>query len=86
VDVIRVLVHIDRLVLRGISRADAAAVSAGLQVQLQHLLAAPDAAGPLAAGGNRHRVRAGQVRISQRRGATAMGRAVAGSIVRGVIP
>jgi len=85
VDVIRVLVHIDRLVLRGISRADAAAVSAGLRSQLQHLLAAPDAARALAAGGNHRRVRAGPVRISQRRGATTMGHAVAGSIVRGVI-
>jgi hypothetical protein len=86
VDVIRVHVHIDRLVLRGISRADAAAVGAGLQAQLQHLLAAPDAARALAAGGNQHRVRAGRVRISQGHGAITMGRAVAGNIVRGVIP
>jgi len=82
----RVVLHIDRLVLRGVDRADAAAVSAGLKGQLQHLLVGPDAARALAAAGNAYRVKAGEVRIARHRGATAMGRAVASSIVRGVVP
>ena len=35
----RIVLHIDRLVLRGIDRADAGAVSAAIQAELQRLVA-----------------------------------------------
>jgi len=82
--VTRLVLHIDRLVLRGIERADAAVVSAGVRTELQRLLAAPDTARALAAGGSKYRVEAGEVRVA--RGGGALGRAIAGGIARGIEP
>jgi hypothetical protein len=80
----RLVIHVDRLVLHGVDPGDAAVVAAAVQAELQRALAAPHLAQALAASGNRYRLRAGDVRVDRRRGGAAMGRAVAGSIARGV--
>ncbi|MBT0959888.1 hypothetical protein [Denitromonas iodatirespirans] len=79
----RVVVHIDTLVLTGIDRHDAAAVSAGVQAELQRRLALPGAAVSLAEGGDRHRIRAGAVPVAPGSGARGIGHAVAAGIVPG---
>ncbi|MGH8720354.1 MAG: hypothetical protein ACREU4_00115 [Burkholderiales bacterium] len=81
----RVVLHIDRLVLRGIERGDAAALSAGVQAELQHLLAAPEAAQSLAVLGHTALLRAGTVRIAPTQGAAA-GQAIASGILRSMKP
>ncbi|MFC3284030.1 hypothetical protein [Litchfieldella rifensis] len=78
----RLVIHIDKLVLRGIDRSDAAAVSAGVQAELQRLLAEPGAASALIAGGDRYRLKAGPV-PSAPAGGRALGQAIAGGIVGG---
>lgn len=80
----RVVLHIDRLVLNGVDRADAQAVSAGLQAELQRLLVDPRVAGSLVDGGNRARIQAGTVADRTGGGALRMGRAIAGGIVKGI--
>lgn len=79
-----VVLHIDRLVLRGIGRTDAAAVSTGIQAELQRLLAEPDAATSLAEGGHRYRIKAGTVNIAQDADGRAVGHAIAGGVFKGV--
>lgn len=78
----RLVLHIDRLVLRGIEPHDAKAISAGLQAELQRRLATPGAVDALVEGGDRARLRlqthtAGQAPAS---GARALGRAIADGI------
>ena len=80
----RIIMHIDKLVLRGIDHADAAAVSAGVQADLQRLLAEPGAASPLTGGGHRYRITAGTVHVTHGTRGRAMGHAIAGSIVKEV--
>ena len=82
----RIVLHIDRLVLRGIDRADAAAVTSGLQHELQRRLALPGATPVIGADGDRYRVNAGSVQIARGLGAHAMGRAIAGRIVKRTKP
>ena len=71
----RIVLHIDRLVLRGVERADAAAVSEALQAELRTLLAAGGS--PLATQGSIHALQAGKVRVPHDAGAAGLGRAVA---------
>ena len=80
----RVVVHIDKLVLRGIERADAAAVSAGIEAQLQQMLVAPGMATKLVDAGDHHRIKAGVVDVSKAGGAQQLGRKAGKRIVRGV--
>ena len=77
----RIVLAIDRLVLRGVERADAAAVAQALQAQLQTLLAAGGS--PLAAQGSSHMLQAGKVRLPHGADAAALGRAVAARIAGG---
>ena len=77
----RIVLHIDTLVLRGIARADATAVSAGVQAELRRRLAEPGAARSLTEGGHRDRIRVGTVHVAAATGGRAMGRAIAGSLV-----
>lgn len=79
----RVILHIDQLVLRGVARADARALSMALQGELTRLLALP---GRLAALQGRHGaadLKPVQARVPQGAGPAAVGRAVAGRIVAG---
>ena len=82
----RVVIHIDTLVLRGIDRADARAVSAGVQAELQRLLATPGAAVALAAGGDRHRLITEPARLALGSSGAATGKRIAASIANGVKP
>jgi hypothetical protein len=82
----RIVLHVDRLVLRGIDRADAAGVAEGLQAELQALLAGEGAVAALASQHALHAVRAGTARLSQDADGAAVGRAVAGRIVQGSKP
>jgi hypothetical protein len=79
----RVVLHVDRLVLRGIARADAEAVSAGLRTELRSLLAGPEAVAALGALRALPAVQAGRARLPQDADAASVGRAVAGRIVQG---
>ncbi len=80
----RVVVHIDKLVLRGIDRADAPAVSAGIEAQLQQMLVAPGMAASLAGAGDRYRIKAGVVEFDRTGGAQQLGRKAGMRIARGV--
>lgn len=77
----RLVIHIDKLVLRGIDRSDAAAVAAGVQAELQRLLAEPGAASTLIEGGDRYRLKAGTIQSAPATGGRALGQAIAGGIV-----
>ena len=82
----RIVLHIDKLVLRGIDRADAKAVTAGVQAELQRLLREPGTAASLAAGGDRYRVRATPAPIALGASAASTGKRIAASIASGVKP
>lgn len=60
----RIVIHIDRLVLRGIDSTDAEAVSAGVSSALAEALGDPARRASLLAQGNRARVDAGTVKAS----------------------
>lgn len=77
----KLVLHIDRLVLRGVDRSDAAAVSAALQAELQSLLGAGGAV-TLATQGSTHALQAGRVHLPHGADATVLGQAVAGRIAR----
>ncbi|MDB6158419.1 MAG: hypothetical protein JWO04_2125 [Gammaproteobacteria bacterium] len=80
----RVVLHIDQLSLRGFSHADTAVFSDGLSSGLQSLLGRGDAAvDALSQHHASHFVKAGSVRVPHGGSAGAVGRAVAGRIVRG---
>lgn len=61
----RVVIHIDRLVLKGFRHEDRHAIAAGLQQELARLLADPQAAQGLPGLGNILRLQVGRVRVSQ---------------------
>lgn len=76
----RIFLSIDKLVLRGVDRADAAAVTGALQEELQRLLASGDAT--LATQASTRALQAGHVRLRQGDDAAALGRVVATRIAR----
>ncbi len=75
----RVVLHIDRLVLRGVDPADAAAVALALRTELGSLLA-PDAGAALAAQGSVAVRRVPQLSLAPGADPAALGRAVAAGI------
>ncbi|MDO9598366.1 MAG: hypothetical protein Q7J47_11665 [Azoarcus sp.] len=87
----RIVVHIDRLVLRGIDAGDAAAVSAGVQAgveaELQRLQGEAGAAAHLAAGCHLARISAGSVQLGANSTGSdtghQIGQAIAGGIAGG---
>jgi hypothetical protein len=82
----RIVLHIDRLVVHGIDRADAVGVAEGLQAELRALLAGEGAVAMLASHHALHAVRAGTARVAQGGDAASVGRAVAGRILQGSKP
>lgn len=80
----RVVLHIDQLILRGFERADAAAVSAGVQKQLKSMLIEPNAPASLTSGGDRFRIKAGTAQVEQAGGAPGIGRSIGRQIVKGM--
>nr|WP_298143354.1 hypothetical protein [uncultured Pseudomonas sp.] len=82
----RIVLHIDRLVLRGIDPHDAEALSRAVQTELQRLFAEPGSATALAASGNRARVSSADVRLPAGGNDRALGRAIATGVDRGLRP
>lgn len=82
----RIVMHIDRLALRGLGRGDAPAVVAGLRSELQRLLAQPGAEAALVAQAGRATLRAGNAALPDGADAATLGRAVAGRIAGGGTP
>ena len=80
----RIELHIDKLVLRGIDRADAKAVSAGVQAELRRLLADPGAVRALHQSGDRLRIKAAPAQIPAGTAGRDTGQHIAASIVSGV--
>lgn len=78
----QVIVHIDRLVLRGVERGDAAALVSGLSNELQRLLAAPAVASQLVRGADVPRPRGDKLRLSAHSSASDTGRALAEKLAR----
>lgn len=75
----RIVLHIDRLVLRGVDPADARAVAAAMQAELGRLLGS-DAGAALLAPGDRAVLRAGRIHLAPGDHGLALGRAVAARI------
>lgn len=75
----RIVLHIDRLVLRGVEPADAGAVAAAMQAELGRLLGS-DAGAALLAPGDSAVLRAGRVHLAPGDHGPALGRAVAARI------
>jgi hypothetical protein len=82
----RVVLHIDRLLLRGFPRGDAAAVTEGLRTELQSLLGDNAAVAALSRHQESSVVRGGTVRVPHGGSPGAVGRAVAARVVRGAKP
>ncbi len=82
----RVVLHIERLVLRGINRADATAVAAALDTELRSLFGTPDATRVLTGRTDVDRLSTGPLRVPPGGGAAVLGSAVANRIVRGMKP
>lgn len=79
----RVVLLVDRLVLRGFERTDAPALAHGIEGELRDLLGADGAVRALATAHGSHTLRAGKARVPHGTGAATVGRAVAGRIMRG---
>lgn len=83
----RLVLHIDRLVLRGIDPNDADALAAALQDELQRQLDVPGALDQLAGLGTRSarsRIKAPPLKLASGTPPEALGRPLAGPILRGV--
>jgi hypothetical protein len=80
----RLVIHVERLILKGVDRADAGAFTRAIRSELAQRLAGPQAASEISAAGQRRRICADQVGRPEALGPAALGRAVAGSIARGV--
>ena len=78
----RIMLHIDRLTLRGIGRAEAADVAAELQTELRRQLTAPGTGQAMVAAGDRYRIKAGRVKVAADGLAGTTGQAVAARIAR----
>lgn len=79
----RVIVHIGRLVLRGIERGNADRIVDGLRAELRSKLAADAVVAALASHRSSPVVRGGRARVPHSSGAVSIGRAVATRIVGG---
>ncbi len=80
----RVIVNIDRLVLKGVRFEDRHAIAQGLQEQLTRLLSEPGMAERLVNIGDLPRLRIASVSIPAERGVRQTGMAVADGIGRGL--
>ena len=76
----RVVVHIDRLVLKGFRHEDRHAIAAGLQQELGRVFADPEAVSLLRAKGDVSRLQVGGVLIEQSARPQRVGESLAQSI------
>ena len=82
----RIVLHIDRLVLRGVERGDAGALAAALRGALQEQLADPAAAAGLVAGPAAALLRAAPVTLAPGGDAAVHGRAIGQAIAHQLNP
>jgi hypothetical protein len=82
----RVVLHIDRLVLRGFAREDRDGIAEGVRLQLGELLANAGAAQNLADMRGAQRLNVGDVQVAHGAKPTQIGKLIAGGIVRGRRP
>ena len=80
----RVVVHIDRMVLRGFGNTDAHAISEGMRSELARLMADPAAAQRLASLGHVASLRAGKVRLAHGVKPQRLGISAGGAIAKGM--
>ena len=80
----RIVLHIDRLVLKGYRHEDRHGIAEGLQHELARLFADPQAAQQLTASGDVSRLRVGSVRIGQDANPQRIGLQVAQGIGKGM--
>ena len=78
----RVVVHIDRLVLKGFRHEDRHAIAVGLEQELGHVFADRDAVSLLRARGNVSRLQVGGVPVEQGSRPQRVGESVAQGIGR----
>jgi hypothetical protein len=80
----RIVLKIDRLVLRGFGEGDREGFAEGLRAELVRLLAVPDAARQLASQDGVARLKIGAVRVGQGAHPVAAGMRAARGIARGI--
>ncbi|MDB5970547.1 MAG: uncharacterized protein JWQ90_2997 [Hydrocarboniphaga sp.] len=80
----RVVLYIDRLVLKGFDRRDRHALAAGLQQELTRMFAEPGLMRQLVAKGDIGVIKTGAVRIAASASPAKVGSHLAGSITQGV--
>ena len=80
----RIVLHIDRLVLRGFGRDDREGIAEGLRAELGRLLAAPETSRHLMSQNGVSRLKIGAVRIGQGAKPTTVGEQAAQGIARGI--
>ena len=80
----RIVLHVDRLVLRGWRGVDARAVGAALRGELARWLADPAARERLAARGDVRALQLGKVRVEHEATPARIARSLARSIARGI--
>jgi hypothetical protein len=80
----RIVLHVDRLLLRGVRSEDRAAIADALRGGLAQQFSRPDAAAQLSERGDVERVHAPIVRVPANATPALIGRAVARGIGRGV--
>jgi hypothetical protein len=81
----RIVLHIDRLVLRGMAPAEVETLTAALTQELERQLARPHMAQTLSRMGHRARIKLGEVH-SPAFAAEGLGQAVAQRIIHGLHP
>jgi hypothetical protein len=80
----RVVVHIDRMVLRGFGNADAQAVGEGMRSELARLLAQPPTGEKLASLGHVSSLHAEKIRLGHDARAQAVGLSAGRAIAKGI--
>jgi hypothetical protein len=80
----RVVVHIDRMVLKGFGNADAQAVGEGMRTEFARLLARPATGEKLASLGHVPSLQAGQIRLGHDARPQAVGLSVGRAIAKGI--
>jgi len=80
----RVVLHIDRLVLKGFRQEDRHGIAEGLQQELTRLITDPQAAQQLTVNGDVSRLRVGNIHIDQNSQPQRVGSQVARSIGKGM--
>jgi hypothetical protein len=78
----RVVVHVDRLVLKGFQHQDRQALADGLRAELGRLFADPHTARTLVAQGNLAHLSVGKVRVAPNAGPARLGAQAARGIAR----